>query len=112
MTDATDKFFRELEARGHDPALKKTKGALRFDLTDGRRTVRWLVAIDKGDVAVSHRNAKADCVVRAQKALFDRLARGTENAMASVLRGALEIQGDPALLLSFQRLFPAPPRRS
>jgi hypothetical protein len=30
--------------------------------------------------------------------------------MAAFLRGAIEVEGDRALLLPFQRLFPAPPR--
>ena len=74
MTDATTEFFHELEARGHEPLLEKATGTLRFDLTNGKRTTRWLVEIENGDVAVSHRNVKADCVVRADKALFDGIA--------------------------------------
>ena len=31
--------------------------------------------------------------------------------MASILRGRLVAEGDPALLILFQRLFPAPPKR-
>ena len=64
---------RPLAARGHEPALAKITGTIRFDLSDGgARPVRWLITITKGDVALSHRNAKADCVVRADQALFDR----------------------------------------
>jgi putative sterol carrier protein len=111
MTDATTHFFNELGARGHEPGLERVSGTLRFDLTEGRRTARWVVAIDKGDIAVSRRNVKADCVVRATRDLFDRIASGAENAMAAVLRGAVILEGDRALLVPFQRLFPAPPRR-
>ena len=32
MTDATTEFFQELAARGHEPALAKVTGTLRFDL--------------------------------------------------------------------------------
>jgi putative sterol carrier protein len=112
MGDATAEFFNELGARGHEPALAKASGTMRFDMTDGKRTTRWLVAIDKGNVAVSHRNAKADCVVRADRTVFDGIATGAQNAMAAVLRGALEIEGDRVLLLQFQRLFPAPQRKA
>lgn len=108
MKDATAEFFDALEARGHEPMLEKATGTLRFDLTDGKRTTRWLVAIERGDVAISHGNAKADCVVRAEKKLFDRIASGKQNAMAALLRGRVELRGDPTLLLSFQRLFPGP----
>jgi putative sterol carrier protein len=111
MTDATTEFFAGLAARGHEPTLERVKGTLRFDLIEGRRTARWLVAIDKGDVAVSRRNLKADCVVRAAKGLFDGIASGAENTMAAVLRGAVSIEGEQALMVPFQRLFPAPRRQ-
>lgn len=108
--DATTKFFEGLEARGHEPRLEKVKGTMRFDLTNGKRTARWLVAIDKGDVAVSHKNAKADCVVRTDSALFEGIASGQVNAFAAALRGMIAIDGDPELLVVFQRLFPEPPK--
>jgi putative sterol carrier protein len=111
MTDATSEFFNGLEARGHEPLLEKATGTLRFDLVNGKRRARWLVEIDHGDVAVSRRNAKADCVVRVEKRLFDGITSGKQNAMAAVLRGELEIEGRRELLVFFQRLFPAPPKK-
>jgi putative sterol carrier protein len=113
MTDATTEFFQGLEARGHESALEKATGTLRFDISDGgERPTRWSVAIERGDVTVSHRNTKADCVVRADHALFDGIARGEVNPIAAVLRGAIAAEGDLGLLVSFQRLFPSPPRSS
>ena len=38
----------------------------------------------------------------------DRIAGGEVNAMAAILRGAITVEGDPALLLMFQRLLPGP----
>jgi putative sterol carrier protein len=111
MTDTTTEFFNQLEARGHQPALEKATGTLRFDLTDGKRKTRWLVAIERGDVAVSHRNAKADCVARADKRMFDAIVGGEQNAVAAMLRGELSVEGDRELMVLFQRLFPGPPRR-
>jgi putative sterol carrier protein len=105
---ATAEFFGSIARRGHDPLLGRTRGTLRFDLTDGARTERWHVAITNGDVAVTQRNVTADCVVRADRGLFDRIASGRANAMAALLRGELLMEGDPALLVRFQRLFPAP----
>ena len=110
MTDTTTTFFQALDERGHEPALEKATGTIRFDLTGGERTTRWLVAIDNGDVEVSRRSARADCVVRVDGALFARIASGEANAMAAVLRGAIDIEGDPALLVAFQRLFPGASR--
>jgi putative sterol carrier protein len=112
MADATTEFFQGLEARGHEPALKKASGSVRFDIIDDGRKSRWLVEIDHGDIAVSHRNAKADCVIRAEKSLFEEIAQGKKNAVAAVLRGDLEIDGSPHVLVLFQRLFPGLPGRA
>ena len=113
MSDATEEFFEELGRRGHEPLVAKISGRVRFDVVDGRRTDSWLVAIDKGDIAVSRGGTDDEhCTVRADKALFDRLANGEENAMAATLRGALVCTGDVDLLLAVQRFFPGPPRAS
>jgi putative sterol carrier protein len=111
MADVTTDFFQALASGGPRPELESAKGVIRFDLRDsGKRIARWLVAVENGTVTVSRRNAKADCIVRSDKAVFDRVASGEQNAMAAFLRGAIEFEGDGALLLAFQRLFPAPPR--
>ena len=109
MTDPTTEFFGELGRRGYEPLLKKATGSARFDLVDGERTERWFVTVDKGDIALSRKNAAADCVLRADKALFDRVATGELNAVAAVLRGELAVQGDWRLLVLVQRLFPGSP---
>jgi putative sterol carrier protein len=108
--DPTTEFFQELEGRDHEPGLEKVTGTLRFDLVNGKRTARWLVEIEKGKIDVSHKNTKADCVVRADKKTFDGIASGEVNAFAATLRGLIDIEGNPELLVFFQRLFPAPPR--
>jgi putative sterol carrier protein len=110
MSDDVVEFFEELGRRGHEPLLGKVTGRVRFDLVDGGRTDRWLVAVDKGDVTVGHEGGQADCAIRAERALFERLCRGEENAMAAVLRGALVCTGDVELLYAIQRIFPGPPR--
>ena len=109
MTDATQEFFEALSARRHEPLLGSASGTLRFDLEEGGGVEHWFVGVDHGDVTVSHRRAGADCIVRGSRSLFDEVARGEANAVAAALRGELEIRGDPALVLAFQRLFPGPP---
>jgi putative sterol carrier protein len=109
MSDATTEFFTELGTREHEQLLNKVTGTFRFDLVDEKKTARWLVAVKRGHVDVSRGNGKADIVVRTEKALFDRVAAGELNAMAAVLRGEVSLEGDPRLLVSFQRLFPGPP---
>ena len=108
--DPTATFFEALGKRGHEPLLQNASGTLRFELRNGRRTEHWRVAIAKGDVTVSRASAAADTVVRADKALFDRLVTGRANAMAATLRGVIQSEGDLGLVMSFQRLFPAPPK--
>jgi hypothetical protein len=64
MTVATADFFDQLARRGHEPLLQRASGTLRFDLQHGTETDHWLVAIDRGDIAVSRKKVRADCVIR------------------------------------------------
>jgi putative sterol carrier protein len=109
MADTTAEFFDELAGRGHEPLLAKATGTLRFDLVHGKRIERWRVAIEKGDVTVTRKNAAADCVVRADKSVFDSLARGELQTLSAFLRGLMAFEGDSELLVLFQRVFPGPP---
>lgn len=106
MGDETATFFEDLRRRGHDPLLEKTAGTIRFDLVRDGKLEHWLVRLDRGAVTVSRRRARADCVVRTEKALFGACARGDANAMTALLRGELTFEGDPELLVRFQRLLP------
>jgi putative sterol carrier protein len=108
--DGIARFFQELGRRGHEPLLAKVTGRVRFDLLEGGRTDRWLVAVDKGATMVSHQGGAAECTIQADRALFERLCRGEANAIAAVLRGELVCSGDVELLFAIQRLFPGPPR--
>jgi predicted lipid carrier protein YhbT len=109
--DTTTEFFKELADRGHEPLWGKLRGTVRFDLRDGQQTDHWLVQMDSGDVTVSRAERAADCTIRAEKALFERLVRGEANAVAAVLRGAIVCTGDVELLLAIQRVFPGPPKK-
>jgi alkyl sulfatase BDS1-like metallo-beta-lactamase superfamily hydrolase len=108
MTGSISGFFDELASRGHEPLLRKVTGSARFDVVAGQRTERWLVTIDNGDIRVSREDAPADCVLRADKASFDRAVAGELNLMAAVLRGEVAVEGDPRLVVRLQRLFPRP----
>ena len=109
-TDPTARFFERLAARGEEPLLQKASGRTRIDVVDGKRTVHWLVSVDRGKIAVSRKNGPADCVIRAEKAVLDKVASGGMNAVAAVLRGDLAVEGDWRLLVRMQRLFPSSPR--
>jgi len=106
----TEMFFETLQDRGHEQLLDKVVGTIRFDAVDGERVEHWYVTLDHGDVQVSRKNAAADAVIRADSSMLDAIFSGRENAMAALLRGALIPEGDPALLLRFERIFSAAPR--
>lgn len=108
-SDPTAAFFSDLASRGREPLLASAAGSIRFDLADGRTVRHWYVRLNKGDVAVSNKDGKADAVVHVDKAFFDRLTQGRENAMAASLRGVVSVRGDLGLVLLFQRIFPGPP---
>jgi putative sterol carrier protein len=108
--DATSKFFTELGRLEHVPLLEKADGSVRFDISDGDRIDHVLVTSRKGDVAVSDSDADADCVVEADRALFERIANGETNIMAAALRGAVRVKGDVGVAMLVQRAFPGPPR--
>jgi len=109
MTDATSAFFEDLDRRGEEPLLRNVSGTLRFDVEDGRRVESWFIAVEKGDVTVTHGKGEADAVIRADRALVDAMVSGKLNPMAAFLRGAVEVRGDLGLVISFQRLYPGPP---
>ena len=110
-SDPAARFFEELAGRGHEPLLRKASGSTRFDIVDGKRTRRWIVQVDQGDISVSTGGGEASCVLRADKAVFDKVVAGRLNAVAAVLRGELQVEGDWRLLVRMQRLFPGRPRR-
>jgi putative sterol carrier protein len=110
MADVVEEFFQELEDKGHQPLLAKVKGTVRFDLGNGDGpTDHWLVAVDHGDFRIANENTDADCVIQADKELFELLITGEENAIAATLRGALVCFGNVELLFAIQRIFPGPP---
>jgi len=110
MTDETSEFFDRISQPMPRPSMGGVTATLRIDLDRGKATEHWLVTINKGNISVSNKNVKADAVMHTDKEIFDRLARGEANAMASVLRGLVAIEGDQKLLIIFQRLFPGPPK--
>ncbi len=108
MTDHSGEFFQQL-ATSPPRVLRSVTATLRIDLAGRAGTVEhWYIDIKKGKVGVSHRKTRADAVVSADRALFDKLVTGRANAMASTLRGLVRIDGDPSLIVALQRLLPGP----
>ncbi len=88
--------------------LRKATGVLSFDISDGTSTAHWSVVVKKGDVSVSRAHDEADCTVTTDRPLFDAIVSGEKNAMAAILRGEVGVEGDPELLVLFQRVFAGP----
>jgi hypothetical protein len=110
MADATQDFFRGLARRGHDRRLRAIdEGSVRFDIDSDGRIDHWLVAIDKGDITVTEQATGGDAVVRADRAVFDRIASGEAYFLTTVLRGEAAVEGSPQLFATVRRLFPPPP---
>jgi putative sterol carrier protein len=107
MTDAMTTVVDGLVGRA-DPRLANVTATVRLDVVDGRRTERWLLTVENGDIQISQGNAPADLVIRCERALADRLFTGKANAMSAVLRGELTVEGSADLLVLVQRLLPRP----
>src|SRR6202050_1893095 len=108
--DVTATYFANLAARGHEPRLRRASGTVRLDLRSGEKVEHWYLTMVKGDISVSHRNAKADATVGMDKKLFEGMTRGTVNCTASLLRGLIAVEGALSLLSALDRLLPGPRR--
>lgn len=124
----TLEFFDELSRRGHQPLLQRVQATIRFevsddtvdtvgaDAADGDRSRRLSrqVTVDHGDLSISGDDAAADptaadVTITCTASELDDLVNGRTSAMASLLRGALTVQGDPELVVLAQRLFSRSP---
>jgi putative sterol carrier protein len=112
LSEPIEAFFERLSAGGPGTLPPRTSGSVRVDLGSGATTERWFATIGKGAVSVSHRNAKADAVIRTSKDMFEGMVTGKVNMMAGVLRGVVSLEGDPTLLVLFQRALPGPPAQA
>jgi len=107
--DPVGEFFTALGRQRHIATFERESATLRFDIADGERVRRWLVIVDNGTVAVSHRNGRADAVVRMRRADAEAIVTGRINAQAAMLRGLIACQGSVGALTMFQRCLPGPP---
>jgi putative sterol carrier protein len=104
MTDTVVDFFDDVRRRGFEPLLADVSATARFDVVGADRTDRWRVVIDKGHLTVAPGEGEADCALSADRTVFAGLIDGRINPMAALLRGELQVSGDPELLVACQRL--------
>jgi predicted lipid carrier protein YhbT len=86
----------------------KARGTIRLDVERDAGTESWFVTLHNGTTRVSRQARQPDLVIRGNQALFDRLVRGQAQLYASLLRNEVNVEGDLALLSSFERLLPGP----
>jgi hypothetical protein len=110
MTNPTTEFLEELGRRGYLNLFENIRGRLRLDLRHDGDADNWLVEADNGHVRVSRTRADADCVIHSDRDFFDRVVTGEANALAALLRGVIEIEGDLHLALMLGRALPGPPQ--
>jgi putative sterol carrier protein len=103
--DVVAAFFEDLGTRGYEPLFRKVSGTVRFDLVSGKATERWLVAIRKGNLAVSRKNVAADTTMRLSRTLFEAVVRGETNLLSALLRGEVVLEGDYRLMIMVRRVF-------
>ncbi|WP_433530078.1 SCP2 sterol-binding domain-containing protein [Micromonospora sp. CA-263727] len=109
MTEATEQFFATLPARAPAILRAPVDGTLRIDLSDGQRTVHWLVRMRPGAAEVSQGPEPADAIWYSGEDLFDRLVTGRAQALAALFRNESTYTGNVVLFLAFRLFFPAAP---
>lgn len=112
-SDQVERFFHELDRRGHEPLLERMQATGHVELYDGGRTEHWLLTVRGGYVAASRSDGpvEADWVVKADRRAFERVIHGDASALAALIRGTLSVQlVDPKQKLGLiTRLFAGPP---
>jgi len=109
MAELDPSLLDALAERSLEHPAAAFNGVVRFDVDADGRTESWCLTIVKGVVTVSRKGSEPDCVVTGDVATFDAVLSGKANAMAALLRGALQVRGKFVLLTALQRLFPGSP---
>ncbi|MCI4065170.1 SCP2 sterol-binding domain-containing protein [Micromonospora sp. R77] len=99
--------YLERSVSGRHPDLPETTcGTVRLDIIEDGQTEHWYLTLDRQHVEVDRSAEHADLVVRADRAVFDRLATGEDHIGSALLRNDVTVQGDIRLLMSLRRIFP------
>ncbi|WP_026321946.1 SCP2 sterol-binding domain-containing protein [Salinispora fenicalii] len=109
MTTPAAKLIGRLESGRHPDLPETTSGTVRLDLREDGRTEHWHLTIADQQVRVDQRGGDADLVLRADRAVFDRIASGALHPAAALGRNDLTVHGDIRLFMMLRRLFPGPP---
>ncbi|MEU0156957.1 SCP2 sterol-binding domain-containing protein [Micromonospora fulviviridis] len=81
--------------------------SIRGDSTEGA-VEEWQICLHEGTVTVRQGGERSDLVISADKAVFDRIARGETRVTSALYRNDIQIEGDMRLLMMVSRIFPGP----
>ncbi|MET8352339.1 MULTISPECIES: SCP2 sterol-binding domain-containing protein [unclassified Micromonospora] len=101
-------YLRQLDSGRRTDLPETTSGTLRLDAREDGRTEHWYLTVADQHVRVTQSSDDADLVIRADPAVFDRLASGETHVATALLRNELTVQGNLQLLLLLRRIFPGP----
>ncbi|MGN9777699.1 SCP2 sterol-binding domain-containing protein [Micromonospora sp. H33] len=108
MADPIAEFFDEIGRRQHEQ-YRRVEGSVRLDLARGPQQVdHWLLQINNGRMQVSRKERDADCVIRSDRASFERIVRGEVDLRSAWLRGQVKLVGSAYWLQLFRKLLPGP----
>ncbi|MEV1333274.1 SCP2 sterol-binding domain-containing protein [Micromonospora costi] len=108
MARSAAEYLTALEP-GRRPELPDTTaGTLRLDARENGRTEHWYLTVADQHVQVSRSAEDADVVIRADRAVFDRLAAGDTHISSALLRNDVTVQGNLRLVPLLRRIFPGP----
>lgn len=109
MSDPIGAFFDGLARRPPPRLLPKTSGTIRFELAGDHGVDLWHVTIGDGRVSVCREQRDADAVIRTDRPLFARMARGEAKPLSAWLRNDITAEGQFRFVVLLERLFAAPP---
>ncbi|MCG5452051.1 MULTISPECIES: SCP2 sterol-binding domain-containing protein [Micromonospora] len=108
MGATAEQYLRQLDTGRRPDLPETTAGTLRLDVRDDGSTDHWHLTIADQRVRVTRSADDAELVVRADRAVFDRMARGELHPGAGLLRNELTVQGNMQLLMLLRRIFSGP----
>ena len=108
MGATAEQYLRQLDTGRRPDLPETTAGTLRLDVRDDASTDHWYLTIADQQVRVTRSAGDAELVVRADRAVFDRMACGELHPGAGLLRNELTVQGNMQLLMLLRRIFSGP----
>ncbi|WP_051723962.1 SCP2 sterol-binding domain-containing protein [Micromonospora chokoriensis] len=108
MGTTVEQHLQQLDAGRRPDLPETTAGTLRLDVRSDGCTEHWYLTIADQHVRVTRSADDAELVVRADRAVFDRMARGELHPGAGLLRNELTVQGNMQLLMLLRRIFSGP----